>query len=122
MLDLRAWSVWRDDLHASLHPDHTLSRLRTAYLHELQNKLVAHAADLEKAIEASTAVGQRKRLIRELAQIRKQQTELLAFGERLNNLASQKIAIDLDDGVTHNCGLFGDLLAEVKAVCGKDEE
>ena len=37
--------------------------------------------------------------------------------------ASQRITLDLDDGVKVNYGKFGDLLAEVKAVCGtKDDE
>ena len=30
------------------------------------------------------------------------------------------IKLELDDGVKVNYGKFGDLLAEVKAVCGKD--
>jgi hypothetical protein len=30
--------------------------------------------------------------------------------------------LDLDDGVKVNDGKFGDLLAEVKAVCGKDSD
>ncbi len=34
-----------------------------------------------------------------------------------------RISLDLDDGVKVNYGKFGDLLAEVKAVCGaRDEE
>jgi hypothetical protein len=33
-----------------------------------------------------------------------------------------RISLDLDDGVKVNYGKFGDLLAEVKAVCGKDED
>lgn len=32
------------------------------------------------------------------------------------------LSLDLDDGVKVNYGKFGDLLAEVKAVCGKEED
>jgi hypothetical protein len=31
-----------------------------------------------------------------------------------------RISLDLDDGVKVNYGKFGDLLAEVKAVCGEE--
>jgi hypothetical protein len=34
----------------------------------------------------------------------------------------QRIQLDLDDGVKANYGKFGDLLAEVKTVCGKSAD
>lgn len=100
----------------------TLSRMRTAYLHELQNKLNARLGEVQRSIDEATSTTLSNRLSKELIRIKRQQAELLAFDQKLNNIASQKIAIDLDDGVKHNYGLFGDLLAEVKTVCGKDEE
>lgn len=100
----------------------TLSRLRTAYLHELQNKLNARVDEVQKSVEDATSTAQSNRLNKVLIQLRRQQAELLTFDERLNNIAGQKIDIDLDNGVKHNYALFGDLLAEVKTVCGKDEE
>jgi type II restriction/modification system DNA methylase subunit YeeA len=100
----------------------TLSRMRTAYLHELQNKLDARVDEIQQAISEATTTAHSNRLNKDLTRIKKQQAELLAFDEKLNNLAGKKIAIDLDDGVKHNYGLFGDLLSEVKTVCGKDEE
>lgn len=100
----------------------TLSRMRTAYLHELQNKLNARVDETQKSIDEATSTAQSNRLNKELIRLRRQQAELLAFDEKLNNMAGKKIAIDLDDGVKHNYALFGDLLAEVKTVCGKDEE
>jgi hypothetical protein len=46
-----------------------------------------------------------------------------AFDEKLRHCADQRIKLDLDDGVKVNYGKFGDLLADVKAICGtKDEE
>jgi hypothetical protein len=100
----------------------TLSRMRTAYLHELQNKLNARVDEVQRGIEDATSTAQSNRLNKELIRLRRQQAELLAFDEKLNNIAGKKVAIDLDDGVKHNYGLFDDLLAEVKTVCGKDEE
>ena len=64
----------------------------------------------------------RKKLEKEQDTLRKQQAELLAFDEKLRHYADMRISLDLDDGVKVNYGKFGDLLAEVKAVCGKEEE
>jgi hypothetical protein len=51
-----------------------------------------------------------------------QQTELLAFDEKLRHYADRRISLNLDDGVTVNYGKFGDLLADVKTVTGKKAE
>ena len=51
-----------------------------------------------------------------------------AFDEQLRHYADLRIKLDLDDGVKVNYGKFsdpeyGDILAEVKAICGtKDED
>jgi hypothetical protein len=45
-----------------------------------------------------------------------------AYGQKLRHYADLRIKLDLDDGVKVNYGKFGDLLAEVKAVCGTKEE
>ena len=41
---------------------------------------------------------------------------------RVEDYADRRISLDLDDGVKVNYGKFGDLLAEVKAVHGKNAE
>jgi len=40
----------------------------------------------------------------------------------LRHYADQRIKLDLDDGVKVNYGKFGDLLADVKAICKEKEE
>jgi len=40
--------------------------------------------------------------------------------DKLRHYADQKISLDLDDGVKVNYAKFGNLLAEVKAVTGKE--
>jgi hypothetical protein len=52
----------------------------------------------------------------------KQQAEFQPFDEKLRYYADQRIILDLDDGVKVYYGKFEDLLAEVKAVTGKEEE
>jgi type II restriction/modification system DNA methylase subunit YeeA len=100
----------------------TLSRMRTSYLHELQNKLRSRMDDLEAGIAEASSTAEKNRLTKELAKLHKQQAELIEFDEKLHHYADRRIPIDLDDGVKHNYGLFGDLLAEVKAVTGGKEE
>ena len=63
-----------------------------------------------------------KRLEKEIAALHKQQAELSEFDEKLRHYADQRISLDLDDGVKVNYGKFGDLLADVKAITGKNPE
>ena len=74
--------------------------------------------DLQARIAEASSTAEKNRLTKELATLHKQQAELIEFDEKLHHYADQRIAIDLDDGVKHNYGLFGDLLAEVKTVTG----
>ena len=54
--------------------------------------------------------------------LRKMQTELLAFEEKLRHYADMRITIDLDDGVKANYAKFGDLVAESKVITGGSDE
>ena len=100
----------------------TLSRMRTEYVIPLQNKMAARLEKLPGDIQAATSTAQSKRLEKERARLEKQQVELLAFDEKLRHYADRRITLDLDDGVKVNYGKFEDLLAEVKAVHGKEAE
>ena len=73
-------------------------------------------------IRDRTSTSHRKKLQKEQDDLKKQQTELLAFDEKLKHLADRRIKLDLDDGVKVNYGKFGELLAEVKAVTGGSDE
>jgi hypothetical protein len=52
--------------------------------------------------------------------LHQQQAELSAFDEKLRHYADHRISLDLDNGVKVNYGKFGDLLADVKAITGKN--
>ena len=99
--------------------DGTLSRMRTEYVIPLQGKIAARIDQLKADAEKATSTSHRRKLEKERDTFLKQQTELHAFDEKLRHYADQRISLDLDDGVKVNYGKFGDLLAEVKAVCGK---
>ena len=99
--------------------DGTLSRMRTEYVIPLQGKIAARIDQLKADVEKATSTSHSRKLEKERDTFLKQQTELHAFDEKLRHYADQRISLDLDDGVKVNYGKFGDLLAEVKAVCGK---
>ena len=107
-----------------LHRYHegTLARMRTEYVIPLQGKLADRIDALEKDSASATSTSHRKKLEKERDLLKKQQTELLLFDEKLRHYADQRIALDLDDGVKVNYGKFGDLLAEVKAVTGGSDD
>ena len=103
--------------------DGTLARMRTEYVIPLQGQIAARIDQLEGDKAKAGSTSHRKKLQKEQDDLKKQETELRTFEEKLKHAADQKISLDLDDGVKVNYGKFGDLLAEVKAVCGtKDDE
>jgi hypothetical protein len=98
----------------------TLARMRTEYVIPLTAKLSSHIDKLDNDKLASGSAAEIKKLEKEIIRLQKQQTELTEFDEKLKHLADQRIKLDLDDGVKVNYGKFGDLLAEVKAIHGKN--
>ena len=100
----------------------TLSRMRTEYVIPLQGKISGRIEQLEADKLKATSTSQRKKFQKEQDDLKKQQAELLVFDEKLKNYAGQRIKLDLDDGVKVNYAKFGDLLAEVKAVTGGNDE
>jgi hypothetical protein len=97
----------------------TLSRMRMEYVVPLQSRMQARIDSLEQDIQASTSSAEQKRFQKQKDKLIKQLDELRRFDENLRHYADQRITLDLDDGVKANYGMFGDLLAEVKAVTGK---
>lgn len=115
----------------------TLARMRTEYVIPLMGKMTARLEHLQGPpeqkgtggeIAATSAVTVKRKLEKERDNIKKQFAELQAFDEKLRHYADLRIKLDLDDGVKVNYGKFsdpeiGDILAEVKAICGtKDED
>ena len=106
----------------------TLSRMRTQYVHTIQSLIAARIEQLEGDKLKATSTSHRNKLQKEQDGLKKQQEELKSFEEKLKQAAERKIKLDLDDGVKVNYAKFtdnkyGELLAEVKAICGtKDEE
>jgi hypothetical protein len=100
----------------------TLSRMRTEYVVPLLGKMNGRLGMLADTIAKATSTKQRKDAEKEKDKLAKQLAELQAFDDKLRHYADQRITLDLDDGVRVNYGKFGDLLADVKKVCGKAED
>lgn len=103
-----------------LHRYHegTLARMRAEYVIPLSAKMAARLEMLEQDANAATSAAARTKVRKQIESLRKKQTELLAFDEKLRHYADMRITLDLDDGVKVNYGKFGDLLEGVKLVTG----
>lgn len=93
-------------------PD-TIARIRTDYVHELQERYRTAIAGLENQI-ANAGTGERVKLNKQLKKLQDQADELHGYEEKIHHLADQFISIDLDDGVKHNYEIFKDVLAKIK--------
>ena len=103
-----------------LHRYHegTLARMRAEYVIPLSAKMAARLEMLEQDANAATSAAARTKVRKQIESLRKKQTELLSFDEKLRHCADMRITLDLDDGVKVNYGKFGDLLEGVKVVTG----
>lgn len=91
----------------------TLSRIRTDYLHELQNRLDAEKKSLLSIIEGSGTAKEISNAKKELKELDLKIEELKAYDELLHHMADMQIEIDLDDGVAVNYAKFDGLLAKI---------
>lgn len=91
----------------------TVSRVRTDYLHELQNKLESEKVRLQNIIDSDLSGRQRTQAKKDLETLEKQTAELKEYDQKLNHLANQQIEIDLDDGVKENYAKFDEVLKNI---------
>ena len=90
-----------------------LARMRTDYVHEMQERYRSQLAALSQAIE-HTQTAERVKLTKRQKKLQEQALELQKYEEKIHHLADMNIEIDLDDGVKHNYALFADVLAKIK--------
>ncbi|SAL59750.1 BREX-1 system adenine-specific DNA-methyltransferase PglX [Caballeronia humi] len=107
-----------------LHRYHegTLARLRAEYAVPLMTKFAARLEMLDKDAAAATSTAARTKVQKQIESIRKKQSELLAYDEKLRHYADMRIGIDLDDGVKVNYAKFADLVAESKGIAGGSDD
>ncbi|WP_241739132.1 BREX-1 system adenine-specific DNA-methyltransferase PglX [Anoxybacillus flavithermus] len=93
----------------------TLATMRFTYVQNLQEKLRQEQKRLEQdLINPDLSAAMKKRYEKQLKQIRDQQEELVEFDKKLAELANQRIALDLDDGVVVNYEKLKTILAKIK--------
>ncbi|MED3907535.1 BREX-1 system adenine-specific DNA-methyltransferase PglX [Geobacillus thermodenitrificans] len=93
----------------------TLATMRFTYVQNLQEKLRQEEKRLEQdLINPDLSSAMKKRYEKQLKQIRAQQEELVEFDKKLAELANQRIALDLDDGVVVNYEKLKTVLAKIK--------
>lgn len=101
----------------------TVSVVLNDYLREFRSKLEAHRRSQEAlSISADASPGQKTKALKEIEAMAKQIEELDAW-ERdiLFPMATQKIEIDLDDGVKANYPKFGAALTPIKGLNDADD-
>ena len=93
----------------------TVSVILNDYLRDYITKLEATKDNLEAVgISASASKSEKIKAIKEIEKIKKMIIELVDYEKDIMYpLATQKIEIDLDDGVKHNYPLFGKALKKV---------
>jgi hypothetical protein len=96
--------------------------MRSEYVVPLTSKFAYRLDMLEQDANASSSTAARTKIQKQIESLRKKQTELMAFEEKLRHYADMRINLDLDDGVKVNYAKFGDLLAESKAITGGADE
>ncbi|MGH2077541.1 BREX-1 system adenine-specific DNA-methyltransferase PglX [Aerococcus urinaeequi] len=91
----------------------TISRIRTEYLHDVQQRLETRKIDLDLILNSDAGTTELNKARREMKTVEKQLTELIAYDEKLRHMADQQIEIDLDDGFNVNYPKFKGLVEKV---------
>ena len=101
----------------------TVSVVLNDYLREFRTKLTAHKSHLEQvSISGSASAGEKTKALKEIESLSKIIQELEAYErEVLYPLATQKIEIDLDDGVKVNYLKFGGALKKIPGLEAKED-
>lgn len=99
-----------------LHRYHrdTAARLRTAYVHPLQQQYRAAMEEMARHITPDTPAAEKMRLTKRLARLREKDKELHRYEEKIHHLADERVALDLDDGVKVNYAKLQDVLAKIR--------
>lgn len=91
----------------------TVARIRTDYVHELQDRLRVQLEDAQRSAEAG-AGRMRTAAVKHAQKIEKQLIEMGKYEEIVHHYADMRIALDLDDGVKVNYAKLAELLTKIK--------
>jgi type II restriction/modification system DNA methylase subunit YeeA len=104
-------------------PD-TVSIVLNDYLREFRTKLTAHKTHLEAlSNKADVSQSEKTKALKDIEKVGKMITELEEYErEVLYTLATQRIEIDLDDGVKVNYSKFGSALKKIPGLDAKEKD
>jgi sugar-specific transcriptional regulator TrmB len=103
-------------------PD-TVSVVLNKYLREFRSKLTAHKGHLESvSINQKAGAAEKTKALKEIERVVKMIAEVEEYErEVLYPLATQRVEIDLDDGVKVNYLKFGGALKKIVGLESKEE-
>jgi type II restriction/modification system DNA methylase subunit YeeA len=84
----------------------TVARVRIDYLHKTQKAIEDAISRAEMVIDSSANASLKAKAVKEKEKLVKQLSETRLYDQAIAHVASQRIAIDLDDGVTVNYAKF----------------
>ena len=91
----------------------TVGRVRTDYVHEMQERLSTQLSDARKTAETGEGRA-RMNASKRVQKLEKQLAEVNKYEEVIHHYADMRIPLDLDDGVKVNYGKLGELLTKIK--------
>ena len=91
----------------------TIARIRTDYVHELQDRLRVQLEEAQRTAESGE--GRMRTAASKRAQkLEKQLIEMGKYEEMVHHYVDMRLALDLDDGVKVNYAKLGELLTKIK--------
>ncbi len=91
----------------------TVARVRTDYVHEIQERLRTQLQDARKTAETGDG-GMRMNAAKRAQKLEKQLNEVNKYEEIVHHYADMRLPIDLDDGVKVNYSKLAELLTKIK--------
>lgn len=91
----------------------TIARIRTDYVHELQDRLRVQLEDAQRTAESGDG-RMRTAAVKRVQKLEKQLIEMGKYEEIVHHYADMRIALDLDDGVKVNYAKLAELLTKIK--------
>lgn len=91
----------------------TIARIRTDYVHELQDRLRVQLEDAQRTAESGDG-RMRAAAVKRAQKLEKQLIEMSKYEEIVHHYADMRIALDLDDGVKVNYAKLAELLTKIK--------
>lgn len=91
----------------------TVGRVRTDYVHEIQERLRTQLEDAQKSAEGDQGRA-RMNAVRRAQKLEKQLIEVNKYEEVVHHFADMRLPLDLDDGVKVNYAKLSEMLTKIK--------